>query len=49
MSHTLSLSLAYLQGVAAIEEDIGYGDGNSVAGIVTGVDTFFLLFAVSLC
>ena len=31
--------------VSDIIDDI---DGNSVSGIVTGVDTFFLIFAVSL-
>jgi hypothetical protein len=35
---------SFKQSVSAIEEDI---DGNSVSGIVTGVNVFFLIFAVS--
>ena len=33
-----------MQGVLAINENIGEA---SIGGIVTGVDTFFLIFAVS--
>ena len=43
-SHVELFTLLLQQGVQAIRDDIGE---NSVGGMATGLDTFFLLFAVS--